>query len=314
MNVVRLGGYQGHDSILTASLQHMAGHLRSQLPQWILALEEDVTSQGETARSLFTSIDCGVRHLGYMASGYLAAQVPELALLDLPFAIHDRQTALEALDGSVGHWLTRCIEERTGYKMLGFWDNGFRHLSNRLRPIVNVQDCAGLRIRTLDSAVYRQSLAALGFTPQSIDVKDFTDALKTGRVDAQENPLANFALFSVGNYHPHLSLSAHFFGVLLLVCHRPWFEALPAKEQTALRDAAQLATLHQRQLAQAEDALTLAALRSRGVAIVSADQMDMASLKQATQAVQNSVLQSLPVEQAHAYLQRDLPQPVENVY
>ena len=102
MNVVRLGGYQGSDSILTSSLQHLTAQLRSKLPQWIIAPDEDVTSHGETARSLFTSIDCGVRQMGYMASSYLVAQVPELALLDLPFAINDRPTALRALDGSVG--------------------------------------------------------------------------------------------------------------------------------------------------------------------------------------------------------------------
>jgi TRAP-type transport system periplasmic protein len=182
MNVIRFGGYQGEDSILTAGLALLASQLRSQNPQWIINVEQDVTARGETARSLFSSIDCGVRHMGYMASGYIVAQVPELALLDMPFAIQDRQAALDALDGSVGEWLTQCIERRTGYKLLGFWDNGFRHLSNSVRPISRAADCNGLRIRTLDSAVYRQSLASLGFSPQSIDVKDFVQALKAGSV------------------------------------------------------------------------------------------------------------------------------------
>ncbi len=303
MNAVRLGGYQGDDSILTAGLQHMAAALRSQHPQWIISMEQDVTGKGETARSLFTSIDCGVRQLGYMASGYLAAQVPELALLDLPFAIQDRQAALDNLDGPVGQWLSACIERRTGYKMLGYWDNGFRHVSNNQRPILSAADCIGLRIRTLDSETYRQSLASLGFLPQSIDVKDFVQALKAGSVDAQENPLANFALFSVGKYHAHLSLSAHFFGVLLLICHRHWFDALPEKQQADLQDAARHATRHQRLLAAAEDAITLQALQKRGISVVLPHEMNIVSMHAATQGVRDTVSSVLPKDQVRAYVQ-----------
>ena len=52
----------------------------------------------------------------------------------------------------------------TGYRVVGFWDNGLRHISNRLRPIRRPEDCRGMRIRTLDNATYRQALAAMGFT------------------------------------------------------------------------------------------------------------------------------------------------------
>jgi TRAP-type transport system periplasmic protein len=310
-HVIRLAGYQGADSLLTTSLRHLMGKLRSQNPNWILTTEEDVTARGETARSMFTSIDCGVRQIGYMASGYLAAQVPELALLDLPFAIQDRRLALQALDGSVGAWLTRCVEQRTGYKVLGFWDNGFRHLSNKIHPITRASDCADLRIRTLDSAVYRQSLGSMGFTPVSIDVKDFPQALKSGSVDAQENPLANFALFSVGKYHSYLSLSAHFYGVLLLVCHRSWFDSLSAQAQAGLQDAAHLATSLQRELAAAEDEHTLIALRHRDIAILNQDDLDMPSFRQATRQVYQQVAGSLPTDQVQAYVQRDAAQPLK---
>jgi TRAP-type transport system periplasmic protein len=314
MNPIRLAGYQGPDSLLTTSLRHLLGKLRLQNPSWIFTLEEDITTRGETARSMFSSIDCGLRHLGYMASGYLVAQVPELALLDLPFAVQDRRLALQALDGEVGDWLKHCVEQRTGYKVLGFWDNGFRHLSNKVRPIVSASDCTDLRIRTLDSAVYRQSLGSMGFAPMSIDVKDFPGALKSGRVDAQENPLANFALFSVGSYHPYLSLSAHFYGVLLLVCHRPWFESLSAQAQSDLQTAAHSATALQRELAAAEDAHTLTALRSRGIAILDQSKLDMLSFRQATQQVHEQVSSALPAEHVQAYVQHAGASILESVH
>jgi TRAP-type transport system periplasmic protein len=302
---IRVAGYQGPDSLLTTSLRHLTNGLRTQNSHWILTLEEDITARGETARSMFSSIDCGVRHIGYMASGYLVAQVSELALLDLPFAIQDRGLALRVLDGEVGTWLTGCIEQRTGYKVLGYWDNGFRHLSNKVRPISSASDCADLRIRTLDSAIYRQSLGSMGFSPISIDVKDFPDALKRGTVDAQENPLANFALFSVGSYHPYLSLSAHFYGVLLLVCHRAWFEKLSIHEQTVLQTAAASATALQRELAAAEDAQTLKALHDRGIAIIDQSGLDMPSFRRATQHVHDQVSRTLPAKYVRSYVQHE---------
>ncbi len=303
MNVVRIGGYQGADSILTQSLRQLTAGLRNSHSSWIISLEENVTRQGETARSLFTSIDCGVRHVGYMASSYLVAQVPELALLDIPFGIQDRQHALRMLDGTVGQWLAQCVEQRTAYKLLGYWDNGFRHISNRTRAITCASDCTDLRIRTLDSDVYRRSLASMGFAPVSIDVKDFSQALQAGTVDAQENPLVNFSLFSVGKHHPHLSLSAHFFGVLLLVCHRPWFETLTKTQSEELELAALTTTQHQRQLATSEDSTTLGALRTQGIQTVMHGDIDIASFHRATHKVREDVLQNLPANQAMSYLQ-----------
>jgi TRAP-type transport system periplasmic protein len=303
MNVLRLGGYQGPDSILTSSLQQIAAKLRRAPADWLVTCEADVTAKGESARSLFTSIECGVRHLGYMASGYLVAQVPELALLDTPFAVHDRKQALSTLDAETGQWLAQCIERRTGYKLLGWWDNGFRHLSNRKHPIYSAADCHGLRIRTLDSAVYRQSLTALGFSPISIDVKDFPAALKAGSVDAQENPLANYALFSVGQYHQYLSLTSHFFGVLLLVCNRAWFESLDNADQQELISASQAATLRQRQLAEAEDTLVRNGLVDRGIQLVEPEHLDLASMIEATESVRHTLKQQLPAERVEAYVQ-----------
>ena len=155
-----------------------------------------------------------------------------------------------------------------GYRVLGYWDNGFRHISNRLRPIRHPDDCRGMRIRTLDNATYRHVLAALGFTPLVIDVKDLVRAVDTHAVDAQENPLTNTVHFGLHRTHKHLSLTSHFHGVALLLANRAWFEALAPAVQSAVLAASADATAAQRQLAIAEDALCLQRLGRDGVAVV----------------------------------------------
>ena len=197
----------------------------------------------------------------YFASSYLAGRVAALGCFDKPFSVVDRARIYAELDGDLGSRLADDVARYTGYRVLGFWDNGFRHISNRLRPIRHPGDCRGMRIRTLDNAMYQRVLGAMGFTPMVIDVKDLVRAVETQEVDAQENPLTNTMNFGLHHTHKHLSLTSHFHGVALLLANRAWFEALAPGTQSALLAASAKATAAQRQFATAEDALCLEQLR-----------------------------------------------------
>jgi TRAP-type C4-dicarboxylate transport system substrate-binding protein len=279
---VRIAGYQGPGSILTRAMQMLAHGLQAEGAGWDLQIEDDVTATGQSAASLFRSVDIGERQICYVASGYLVAKVPSLALLDLPFSVTDRHAALQALDAETGAHLSADVARQSGYQVLAWWDNGFRHLTNGVRPIRSAADCAGLRIRTLDSALYRETLAALGFQPVTTDVKELVRVVADRSVDAQENPLTNFVNFELWRHHPYVSLSGHFFGVLLLVCHRAWFESLSAARQALVRKAAQEATQLQRELAAQEDIKALAVLEQHGTLVLMPDALDIASMREAT--------------------------------
>ncbi len=282
LQVVRVAGYQGSNSILTQALRDLAQRMASAQACWDVQVEHDVTATGETAASLFQSVDIGQRQICCMASGYLAGRVRSLDVLDLPFCVDDRRGALEALDGAAGAHLSSDVARQSGYEVLGYWDNGFRHMTNGVRPIRSVADCAGLRIRTLNSALYREVLAAMGFDAVTTDVKDLVRVVAEREVDAQENPLTNFVNFELWRHHSYVSLTGHFFGILLLVCHRSWFTALSAEQQSSVRSAAQHATRLQRQLAAAEDANSLQMLTQHGVSVIATDALDIASMRDAT--------------------------------
>ena len=300
--VLHLAGYQGEGSILTAALTRLADTLRELAPDWLVHQQSNVPAAGETAQSLFASVELGQRQLCYMASGYLSARVPELEMLDLPFAVNDRTAALAALDGAAGQWLRQAVAQQTGYQVLAFWDNGFRHISSSVRPIRSPSDCQGLVIRTLDSAVYREALSSLGFSARSIDVKDLVRVVQSGEVQAQENPLTNLLSFSLWRHHPFVSLSGHFFGVLLVLCSRSWYDSLDSSRQQALLGAVEVATQQQRQAAAAEDARALAQLQDLGVQVLKPEALDLAAMKLATAAVRQAHSQALPSELLRAYL------------
>ena len=297
---VRLAGYQGGASILTASLRDLAQALGS--AGFEAQVQDDVTAADESASALFASVESGQRQLAYMASGYLSARVPALAVLDLPFSVSDRAAALAALDGAAGRLLRDAVARVSGLHVLAFWDNGFRHVSNAVRPLRTPADCAGLVIRTLDSALYRELLGALGFRAVTTDVKELVHAVRSGAVQAQENPLTNLLTFGLWQHHPHLSLTAHCFGVLLLVCPRAWHQALPAARREALDAAVRAATAAQRERAAAQDATALARLRAHGMQVLMPDDIDLPALRAATAPVTARLRQQLPAELLDAYL------------
>ena len=304
---VSLGGYQGSGSILSASLTSLEQSLKACELFGPITTALDVTAQGETAGQLFQSVNLGTRQICYAASGYLTAYASDLAALDLPFTVKNREAALAALDHSAGQWLSDQLGQNSSFKILGFWDNGFRHISNSVRPLRSPTDMQGLKIRTLDSAIYRESLNALGFTAVTTDVSELKQVLKSGEVQAQENPLTNYNNFKIYENHPYISLTGHFFGVLLLVCNRQWFDSLSAKQQHAIDAAAAMATQQQRTLAAQQDSALLTELAQRGVQIISSSDLDMGAMRSVTAHIIERERQTLskPMVQHYLDVQRD---------
>jgi len=274
---LRIAGYQAESSILTRALRQLAAAVPAS--NWQVEVIPSIVERGYRATDLLTMVEEGKIEVCYFASSYLTGRVASLAQLDKPFAGVDRTHIYAALDGDLGTRLAADVAGHTGYRVLGFWDNGYRHISNRLRPIRSPHDCLGMRIRTLDNAMYQKVLGAMGFTPIVIDVKDLVRAVETHQVDAQENPLTNTINFGLHRTHKHLSLTSHFHGIALLLANRSWFESLAAHSQADLLAAAAKATTAQRQFAIAEDDHCLEQLRREGVTVVSAEDIDLAAFR-----------------------------------
>ena len=165
----------------------------------------------------------------------------------------DRPTAIRAFDGALGARFTQRMHERTPFRVLGFWDNGFRHITNKVRPIHTPADCKGLRIRTQISELHGEALAALGFEPIPVDIKEFVEQVGTERFQAQENPLTNTFNFGVQHLHRYITLSGHFFGASAFICNAAVYASWPPDVRQAVDAAAREATTFQRELAAHED-------------------------------------------------------------
>jgi len=121
-------------------------------------------------------------------------------------------------------------------------------------------------------------------------------------VQAQENPLTNYLGFELWQHHPHVSLSGHFWGVLLLLCPMRWYRDLSRAAQHQLEEAAWQATRLQRELAAQEDARALTQLAQLGVQVVLPEQMDLAAFRSRVHPIRRKIESQLPSALADAYL------------
>jgi C4-dicarboxylate-binding protein DctP len=280
-----MGGYQGARSVHTRAGRILEREFLQRAGDgYRFDFREDVTALGRPSMDLFAMVEGDELDLCYFASSYLGHRVPDLAVFDLPFGITRREQIYPRLDGALGRHLAEAIAKNTGFVLLGYWDNGFRHFSNRLRPIRRPEDCQGLSIRTMNSAVHQATFRALGFEPRFIDVKDFPAAVRAGTVDAQENPLTNTVNFKVHETHPYVTMTGHFYGVTLVLGNRARIEAWPRPTRAALNDAVAIATESQRRFAAAEDDECLKVLAQAGVEVISGD-LDIAPFVEATREV-----------------------------
>jgi TRAP-type C4-dicarboxylate transport system substrate-binding protein len=300
--MLRIAGYQGPSSILSQGLACLVETLKNNGWKSDIDWLPNVTDHQEKAADLFASIENGSRHIGYMASGYLSARVSELEVLELPFTVDNRKTALSALDRTAGEILTKAVGQKTGFHVLGFWDNGFRHLSNSVRPIKHPTDAVGLKIRTLDSTLYLATLDAIGFQALTCDVKDLVAWIQQDVVQAQENPLTNFMGFELWKHHPYVSLTHHFYGVLLLVCPIAWYDTLDQEERQLVAHAVNTSTALQRQLAAEQDAITLVRMQDIGVKVLAKDALDMQAFHKCVESISLKARAQIPKDLIAAYL------------
>jgi TRAP-type C4-dicarboxylate transport system substrate-binding protein len=277
---IRLCGYQPAMSVHTRAMQHVVAAIRRHGgPDIPVDFRENVTISGQLASDLPKLIESGAMHIGYFSSSYLAGRVPALQKFDRPFPSPDRSAIFADLDGALGAQLANAVAAATGFRVLAYWDNGLRHISNSRRPIRSPDDCAGLKIRTTNNAFHQSVFRSLGFEPIWIDVADLPAAVELGVVDAQENPLTNLVNFGLHRHQCHISLTGHFFGVSCVLVNRAAFDAWPAEIRRLITTSIADATPLQRQMAASEDARCLAILAASGCKIIGREELDIAAFK-----------------------------------
>ncbi|RMF39535.1 MAG: TRAP transporter substrate-binding protein, partial [Alphaproteobacteria bacterium] len=282
---IAFGGYQGDRSVHTRAARILCTAIEREAGDAVeVRFVQNITEQGRKAADLLSMTEGGELTGCYFSSSYLTARVPELGLFDQHFVVPDRRQAYAVLDGALGAWLAREVERRTGFAVLGYWDNGLRNISCAARAIRRPEDCRGLKIRTLANEDHQRVFRALGSEPIRIDVRDLPEAVASGRVDAQENPLTNIYNFGLHRTHRHITMTRHLLGVAPVLFNREQVAAWPPALRQAVDRAVAEATAAQRRMAEEDDTICAEAMRAEGVELIELTDAERDAFREATRA------------------------------
>ncbi len=249
---IRMGGYGPASTGFSRALEFIGDRLTAELGGRVeVKYVWNIMELGYRAEDILWLVEHGLLTLGYQSSSYLSDRVPELGFVDLPFLFESTPAARAAMDGALGERLARKIEERVNYRVLGWFENGFRHISNRVREVRNPADLAGLRIRVLPSKVQARTFELLGAVPMRMDLTQAIEMIAAATIDAQENPLSNTVTYGVHKFHRFHTLSNHFYVSRPIFLNRDAFDAWPGELQRAMREAVTAAIAFQRELPRA---------------------------------------------------------------
>jgi TRAP-type C4-dicarboxylate transport system substrate-binding protein len=265
---IRMGGYGPSTTGFSKSLKFIGDRLEK-LFGGDVAVDYvfNIMDHGHKAEDILTLVESGEITLGYQSSSYLTDRVPELGFVDLPFLFSSNAQARGAMDGALGEFLARKTEERINYRILGWFENGFRHISNRLRPIHLPADMKEMKIRVLPSEIHRRTFELLGAEAMRMDLTEAIAMIKAGTLDAQENPLANTVTYGVHKFHKFHTLSYHFYVSRPIFLHRTSFEGWPIELRNAMKAAVTEAAVYQRRLAVEENDSSRRTIEAEGCEI-----------------------------------------------
>jgi TRAP-type C4-dicarboxylate transport system substrate-binding protein len=265
---IRMGGYGPATTGFSKALKFIGDQLTAEFGDQVdIKYVWNIMDFGYRAEDILWLVESGMLSLGYQSSSYLTDRVPELGFVDLPFLFANKNEARSAMDGPLGKTLAQAIEDKVDYHIVGWFENGFRHISNRLRPVRSPGDLAGMTIRVLPSEIQKRTFALLGAAPQRLDLTEALERIVAGTIDAQENPLANTVTYGAHKFHPFHTLTGHFYISRPIFICRAQLDAWPKALQEAMRRAAAEAVLFQRDLAVQEEQDARLAIETQGCRI-----------------------------------------------
>jgi TRAP-type transport system periplasmic protein len=283
---IRMGGYGPPTTGFSRALKRIGDRLEAQFGDRVeIKYVWNIMDLGYKAEDILWLVEDGILTLGYQSSSYLTDRIPELGVLDLPFLFDTIARARAAIDGQLGQVLASKIEERADYRILGFFENGLRHLSNRLRPVRTPADLGGMRIRVLPSKVHERTFELLGAAPMRMDLTEAIRMVVGGELDAQENPLTNTVTYGVHKFHRFHTLTSHFYISRPVFLHRAAFDSWPHDLQAAMRSAVTDAIAFQRDLHEREEEEARAAIVAAGCEIAELTAAEHAAFAAAVQPI-----------------------------
>ncbi len=233
-------------------------------------------------RDVIEGLQIGTVELTMSSTGPIGNFVPEVYALDFPFLFNDYDSAHAVLDGEIGQEL---LDSFTPHGIVGLaWaENGFRHITNSVRPINSPEDMHGLKLRTMENEVHIAAFKDLGAAPTPMSWTEVLTSLQQGTIDGQENPIPIVTANNMWEIQKNITLTGHVYSPAVIAMSAIHWEGLSEDEQGWFRQAAQAAAEASRERVAKSEAEGIAQMRENGMEVV--EEVDKQAFAAAVQPV-----------------------------
>ncbi len=208
----------------------------------------------------------GAQEMMVGSTATLVGITKEMALWDTPFLFNTTQEADAVLDGPIGQKVMDKLQEK-GLVGLVYWENGFRNLTNNVRPVTRMEDLSGIKLRVMQNNIYLDSFKTLGANAVPMAFSELFSALETKAVDGQENPYNTILSSKFYEVQKYLSITNHVYSPWIVLVSKKWWDSLNKAEQKVLLDAAKVSRDFERKDTRAEAEKALGELKAKGMQI-----------------------------------------------
>ena len=217
-------------------------------------------------KEITESVQAGNIDFGVQNTAPQVNFIPELAVFDMPSALPDIKTARAVLDGPFLEKI-KAVYEKSGFKILGFADQGFRETSTN-KKIVTIKDFKGQKIRTMENPYHVAYWKALGSNPTPMAFSEVYIGLQQGTIDAEENPYETIVSAKLYEQQKYVVNTNHIFHLVTLIGNPAKYKALSAKDKKIVDDSAKEATLWAREQTDKRVADRVKIMKDKGVEIL----------------------------------------------
>jgi tripartite ATP-independent transporter DctP family solute receptor len=215
---------------------------------------------------LLKGVQLGSIDLAFVTGMGLPSILPDTGVLNIPFLFNSNAHAHTVLDGPIGESFRKQFAAKD-LVMLAWGENGLRHITNARRPIVTPGDLKGIKMRVPQSEVLLQGFQALGVETASLPFPQLFEALRAGKFDGQENPIATIRAAKFDQVQKFLTLSGHAYDPAVFLMAQDAFDELSAEDKTSFIDAAKLGGIASRDFAARAETDGVVALRDAGMTV-----------------------------------------------
>ena len=231
-------------------------------------------------RDVIEGLQIGTVELTISSTGPIGNFVPEVYALDFPFLFDDYASAHAVLDGEIGQELLASFQPH-GIVGLAWAENGFRHITNSVRPIREPADLAGLKLRTMENEVHIAAFRAAGAAPTPMSWTEVLTSLQQGTIDGQENPIPIVTAHNMWEIQDNITLTGQVYSPAVVAMSAIHWDGLTEEQQGWVVEAAQAAAAASRQTVAANEESGIALMRENGMEVI--DGIDKAAFAAAVQ-------------------------------